>query len=124
MNNLLSIPGILTKEGLNILVFSKKVTVIKKKFEKEKVKEDFIMLCQNIENIYSMTSQTRDNILIIKDGRIYYPVVIVNKDNEDDKILHISKTFKYTKDDTNIINQINKFYLSNCKGTRLAKRKS
>ena len=29
MNNLLSIPGILSKEGLNILVFSKKVTIIK-----------------------------------------------------------------------------------------------
>ena len=50
MNNLLSTPEVLLKEGLNIIVFSKKTYVVKKQFEKEKYKEDFNMLCSNIES--------------------------------------------------------------------------
>jgi len=119
MNNLLSVPGILDSQGLNILVFSKKVTVIKKQFEKEKIKEDFIMLCQNIENIYPILSSTRKNIFIIKDGKIYNPVVLVNKDDEGDKILHINKTYKFEDNDKNIVKQISNFYISNCKGSFL-----
>ena len=35
------------------------------------------------------------NYHLIKDGKTYYPICLVNKDNDDDKTLNITKLFKY-----------------------------
>jgi hypothetical protein len=51
-------------------------------FEKERVREDFNIMCQNIEDIYSLTSPDRKNIFIVKEGKNYYPVVLVKKIDE------------------------------------------
>jgi hypothetical protein len=117
LNNLLSIPKVLTNGGLNIIMFQKKSIIIKKTFEKEKVREDFNILCQNIEDIYSLISSDRQNIFIVKEGKHYYPIVLVNKKNETDKNIDITKTFQYKNDKTNIVKQISDFYSHNCKGS-------
>ena len=66
-------------------MFQKKSIVIKKTFEKERVREDFNILCQNLEDIYSLISPDKNNIFIIKEGKNYYPIVLVKKLDESDK---------------------------------------
>ena len=116
-NNLLSIPKVVTNTGLNIIMFQKKTIVIKKTFEKERVREDFNIMCQNLEDIYSLISSDKNNLFIIKEGKNYYPIVLVKKLDENDKNLNVSKTFFYKDDKTNIVKQISEFYSNNCKGS-------
>jgi hypothetical protein len=118
INNLISIPNVLVKGGLNIILFQKKVTIIKKNFEKEKIKEDFNLVCQNIEDVYSLSDKNRKTIIIIKDGKNYFPVVLVKKLNEDDKVIVIEKEYGI---EHQIMKQIEKFYIENCKGSFLDK---
>jgi hypothetical protein len=121
LNNLISIPKVLDSAGLNIITFQKKTIVIKKTFEKEKVREDFNILCQNLEDIYSLVSLDRKNIFIIKEGKTYNPIVLVKKIDEGDKSLDIIKTFKYKNEADNMVKQISTFYMHNCKGSFIDK---
>jgi hypothetical protein len=114
INNLISLPGVLTKSGLNILLFNKKVELIKKSLEKTKIREDFYLLCQNPEDPYSITDVNKETIFIIKEGRFYYPMVMVFKTNESDKSLEEVFKFKYEDKSDNIINHSLDFYRKNC----------
>lgn len=119
MYNILSVPTTLFKNGLNIIVFNKKSIIISKVFEKERVREDFEILCGNIEDYYSLVSPDRENIILLKDGKNYYPIVMIEKNNEEDKNIIVTKTFKYDNKKDNIINHISEFYQKNCKGSFL-----
>jgi len=114
-NHLLCIPGVLKKFGMNIIVFNKKTTIIKKALEKEKVREDFTILCQNAEEIENLTDENRDTIFMIKENRNFYPIIMVTKKDSNSKNIDIQKIFKYDKsDETNIINYVINFYNTNC----------
>jgi hypothetical protein len=121
LNNLISIPKVLESTGLNIITFQKKTIVIKRTFEKERIREDFNILCQNIEDIYSLISPDRKNIFIIKEGNNYNPIVLVKKLDESDKEIEITKYFKYKDEKSNIVRQITNFYTNNCKGSFIDK---
>jgi hypothetical protein len=121
MNNLVSIPKVLESSGLNIIMFQKKTIVIKKTFEKERVREDFNILCQNLEDIYSLISPDRKNIFMVKEGKTYYPVVLVKKLDDTDKSMDIIKLFKYKEEKDNMVKQISEFYTHNCKGSFIDK---
>lgn len=114
INAILSIPGVLSKGGLNIVVFQKKVIVIRKNLEKDKIKEDFTILCQNIEDIDYIDSSDRDTIFLIKENTSYYPIVLVSKKNENDKDIKTSNVFRYLDDPINIVNHVSPFYKRNC----------
>ena len=114
INNLISIPGVLTKTGLNIMLYNKRVELIKKSLEKTKIREDFYLLCQNPEDPYSITDKTKETIFIIKEGRFYYPMVMVYKINETDKNLEEIFRFKYDEKEDNIIHHSLDFYRKNC----------
>jgi hypothetical protein len=117
MNNILSVPSVITKHGLNIVVFQKKNIIIKKTFEKEKIREDFVVQCQNSEDIYGLKNSEKDCIFLVKENKNYYPIVMVHKDNELTKSMDIIKTFKYNQDSDNIVHHINDFYEKNCVGS-------
>ena len=119
MNNILCLPNTIYKSGMNIIIFTKKTIIISKTFERERIKEDFELLCGNIEDYYSITSPEKENIILLKDGKNYYPIVEVIKKDENDKMIKINKTFKYQSDKNNIINHISEFYMKNCKGSFL-----
>jgi hypothetical protein len=120
VNNLMSIPGVLSSGGFNIIVFQKKLTLISKMLEKEKVKEDFTLLCQNLEDQHTITDKNKQNIFMLKENKNYYPIVMVLKDNENDKSLSIQKTFKYDESEkNNIVSHIKPFYEKNCHGSFL-----
>ncbi|AYV84232.1 MAG: early transcription factor VETF large subunit [Hyperionvirus sp.] len=117
MNYILSIPGVIEKHGLNILVFQKQTIIIKRTLEKEKIKEDFFLLCQNIEDKYSLVDPQKKTIFMLKENRNYYPIVLVHKDNELTKTMTLTKTFKWEDSKKNIVSHIKDFYERNCYGT-------
>lgn len=119
INNLLSVPSVLLLGGLNILVFNKKIISIKKTLEKEKTKEDFILMCQNNEDFYSISDPSRQTIFMLKENKNYYPIVMAVKPDEESKTLDIEKTFKYQNKPDNIVNHIMPYQQKNCYGSFL-----
>ena len=117
INNLLSVPGVITKGGLNIIIFAKRKIITKKTFEKEKIREDFLLNCQNIENIDGLTDPNKDNIFMIKENKNYYPIVMVVKENEATKTMNLVKLFKFNTEENNIVNHVNDYYTKNCIGS-------
>lgn len=114
-NNLLSIPGVLTKKPVNLVIFKKIVHVVRKSLEKEKLKEDFVVMCQNIEEPERILDEDRETVFMLKENRNYYPVVMVTKTNENTKDIDIKKRFNIDIDDKkNIVNHVSEFYKRNC----------
>ena len=114
LNHFISIPGVLSSQGLNIVVFDKKTISIKRALEKEKIREDFTLLCQNEEEINNLNDQDRETIFLLKELKNFYPIVLVTKENEADKNVIITKTFGYKSE---IINHISDFYNKNCQAS-------
>jgi hypothetical protein len=114
VNHILSLPGVIKQNGLNIIVFKKETLLIKKILEKEKVKDDFIILCQNIEEVDNVKNMERDNIILFKEHKNYNPVVLISRRDKIDKGFKIVKTFKYENKKDNVINHIYEFYKTSC----------
>lgn len=119
VNDLLSVPGVIDDGGLNIIIFQKKIITIKKTFEKEKIKEDFYLMCQNNEDVFKLLDTKRKTIFMLKENRNYYPIVMVHKSSEDSRTINIIKTFLYEDKHDNIVNHIKPFYEKNCYGSLL-----
>lgn len=122
VGELLSIPNVCCKHGLNIVVFTKRVIIINESFEKEKIREDYFIDCQNSENINSLIDKDKECCFIIREEKSYYPIVLVQKKNEDEKEIQIFKKFKYENKTDNIVNHVNKFYEKTCLEQLLEKR--
>lgn len=117
VNNILSVPGVISKNGLNIVVFQKKNIIIRKTFEKEKIREDFVLQCQNPEDIMGLRDEKKECVFMVKENKNYYPVVLVIKDNEATKSMDVVKTFVYENKPQNIVNHTSDFYEKNCIGS-------
>jgi len=116
INHFLSIPGIIEKNGLNIIVFNKVSYIVRKKLEKEQTIDDFIITCQNYEEVDNIKDQKRKTLFIVKENNNYYPIVYVIKEN-DEKQIEIIKTYNYGKN--KMIDHVLKFYEINCKSNIL-----
>ena len=118
LNDLLCLPGVIRKHGINIIIFQKKIRIIRKTLEKEQIKEIYYVICQNSENIDQMMDPQRQTIILIKDGKSYYPIVLVKKTNNSSKRIEIEKVFTYNESATstiNIIKHIYDYYKLNCR---------
>ena len=115
VNDLISIPGALDKNGINIIIIQKKIKIIKKDLDKEKITESYYIVCQNPENTQDILDPSRENIIIMKDGKNYYPIVRIVKEDEENRDIEMQKTFHYADNDKNIIHHIYKYYEMNCK---------
>ena len=109
LNNFLSTPGILIKEGVNIILFNKKTIYLNNIFEKEKILVDFEIEYQDIEDLYSINSDKK-TIFMINENKKYYPIVYITKE-KNNKNLNIKNIFN--KNDE-IITYINDFYINGC----------
>ncbi len=115
LKDLLKIPGLFTKNGILPIVFNKATTIIKKGVEKERIKEDFYLLIDQssvIDYDYCLDMfETRDILLLIKDGKFYYPIVEIIKNDENSKSVEIVKLFnKKDKKDVKIIDVVKNFF--------------
>ncbi|AYV85120.1 MAG: hypothetical protein Satyrvirus4_17 [Satyrvirus sp.] len=114
LNDLLCLPKVIRKNGINIIIFQKKIKIIRKSLEKEKIKESYYVVCQNPENVNDLKNPERETAFIIKENKNYYPIVMVKKEEEQSKDVMIDKTFYYGDQPKNIINHIFKYYEINC----------
>ena len=121
LNDLLSLPGIIRKHGVNILIFQKKIRIIRKSLEREKVKESYYIICQNNENTNNFKNPKRESAFIIKESKNYYPIVMVKKEDDINKDIILTKTFFYEdfdkkNDDTkkNIVRHMIEYERLNC----------
>lgn len=114
INDILSVPGVIWKTGLNIVVFQKKNIIIKKTFEKEKIREDFVLQCQNPEDIYGLKHPSKHCVFLIKENKHYYPIVMVQKKDESTKSMDIIRSFLFENKEDNIVNHLSDFYEKNC----------
>ncbi len=115
LKDLLKIPGLFSKKGIMPLVLNKSTTIIKKGIEREKIKEDFyILIDKTMVNDYEYCLDMFDNrdvLLIIKDGKYFYPIVEIIKEDENSKSVEIKKLFDYKeKKDRDIIDVFKKFF--------------
>jgi len=118
INHFISLPGVISSGGFNIIIFQKEIIVIKKTLEKEKHREDFTIICQNDEETNNLVDISRSNIFMIKEYKNYYPIVHVIKKDEASKSVNIQKQFEYEANkEENIINHILDFYNRNCKAS-------
>ena len=114
IGDIITLPGVLTKNGINLIILEKKSRIVKKILEKDKVKEDYVILCLNIENNTFYYDPNKDNIILIKDDKYYFPIFMVLKDEKTDKKIKVERTFKYNDNDNNIINLLLKYHKLNC----------
>jgi hypothetical protein len=120
MNHILSIPSVILPNGMNIVVFERKTVIIRETLEKEKLRDDFSIMCQNLEETRNLDDPTKDTILILKENKNFYPIVMVKKDTETSKTVDIAKMFRYdASDEDNIITHIRDFYHRNCEANSI-----
>ena len=93
--NFISIPGIISKNGINFYIFEKKTEVIKLNFEKKQIKDDFNLICSLYEDDIYRKNKNYDNLLILKDNKTYYPIFELEKQNN--KKVKVKKVFGYEK---------------------------
>jgi hypothetical protein len=114
INHILSLPNCLTKNGLNIIIFEKKVIKIKTDLERDKITYDYVIKCHPSVRKEELKDTNRDTIFLLKDGKIYFPIVNVIKEDENSKEKKIEKIFHYNNTEDNIVNHISDFYKRNC----------
>jgi hypothetical protein len=114
MYHIITLPGVLTPGGINLVIFDKKTVLIKKTLEKEKSREDFSILCLNEEEINNILDPSRDTIILLRELKNFYPIVEVVKKDDNSKTVSINKIFKYSKNESNIVYHISDFYIKNC----------
>jgi hypothetical protein len=73
IGELLSLPNSMTTAGMNYYIFEKKIKIIKKNLEKDEYIENYYLQCLNVEN-YHYIDNTRDIVILIKDGKYYFPI--------------------------------------------------
>ena len=114
LNDLLCLPGVIRKKGVGIIIFQKKIKIIKKTLEKEKIKESYYVVCQNQENINELKDPEREIIFIIKEYKNYYPIIMVTKQDEQTKEITLAKSFHYSNEPKNIVRHTFNYYEINC----------
>ena len=109
LGDFISKPGIMSSKGINFYIFEKNTIVIKKLLEKKTIRDDYNIICSNLEDDIYRNDDARDNIIMLKDGKTYYPIFIISKKNINTNAV-ITKIYK--KD--NLIDKCLNFYKLGC----------
>ena len=113
IKSIICIPGVISKHGLNIIIFHKKIITIKKTLEKDTTIDDFYIECVNNE-IDTITNPKYTTIILIKEDNMYYPVVLVTKKNKQLKTIETEFTYQYNNNPKNIVHHMLDFINKNC----------
>jgi hypothetical protein len=117
VTDMLSIPGIVYPQGLNVYVFEKR----------EGDKNDFVVGCQNTENMVFFRQPDRVNVFVLKENNNFFPIFYVRKEAPNkktkrtnastikDEIL-IEKYFSFS----NLLEHVWNYFDSNCTGISLS----
>jgi hypothetical protein len=122
VGELISLPGVISKKQKFFFILEKKITTIKKEFEKDKIMEMYYLQCLNIENNY-LINKDNDFIFLIKDGKYYFPIYKIKRDPDVDKKIILTKKFSINNGDK-IINELKKYYSQSCMSNIISEIKS
>lgn len=93
IGELLSLPGVIDKDGFFVFLLEKKTKIIKRNLEKDIYLNRYYLDCLNLENSFMLnnTKYNRNYVILIKENKYYFPVynVIINP--------KVSKKAKLTK---------------------------
>lgn len=113
INHILCIPGIITKNGLNICIFKYNKLTIKKKLENDLIIDDYNLILPNYDNKFFFKNPYLDHIILLNDNITYYPIVLIKYDNENDTKINITKCFNYKTHYPLFLNKFEDFYYKN-----------
>jgi len=113
MGELLALPGVINEKGIIYYIFEKRIKIVKKNLENDEYIENYYLLCLNVENYHDMDNDS-DIIILIKDGKYYFPIYRVIKGPKDKKII-LQKLFnKNDKMINKIIMELTLYYRMSC----------
>jgi hypothetical protein len=112
--DIICIPGVLTRNGLNLVIFKKREIKTKGVLEKERIIENFFLDCRDSESNYTITDPEYETIFLVRDNKNYYPIVLVDKPDKASKTVGTTKVFQYKNDPENIVDHVSDFYIKNC----------
>ena len=111
IGELLSLPKVLSDNGITYFILKKKIKIIKKDLEKDEFIENYYIDCLNIEN---KINKNNDIVILINDGKYYFPIYWVIK-NKSDKKITLFKKYNYdNKNFKNIIDELFGYYNKSC----------
>ena len=114
IGELISLPSVLSPNGLYFFIFEKNNLIIKKALDKNIIEERYYLNCLNKENNY-MINDNRDYIILIKDAKYYFPIYRVQKDENKHKKIKLETYFNDNNKETkNIIDELKKYNYNNC----------
>ena len=116
IGELTSIPGVISSKGINYYILNKKTYIIKKKLEKEETKEKYYLDCLNNEN-YNQLDEDRDIVILIKEGKYYFPIYRVQKNEKVNKKIMLQKFYSYESDLKKVIDELRNYHYKSCKNT-------
>ena len=104
IGELLALPNVLSPKGIYYYILDKQISTIKKALEKNVIDEKYYILTLNLENDYMLT-EDRDVVVLIKEGKYYFPIYKVKK---IDKKITITRF--YDKSESKIISELTNYY--------------
>ncbi len=116
IGELTSIPGVITQSGINYYILSKQTVVVKKALEKEQIKERYYLDCLNSEN-FNQLDENKDIVILIKEGKYYFPIYRVQKDEKINKKILLQKHFSQIGPLEKIIKELKNYHFKSCKNT-------
>ena len=110
VGEILSIPNVLTKNGLFYYVI------------KKNKKNEYFMKCLNNENIF-MIDQNKDIVIILKEEKYYFPVYLLKKEKKVDKKIKLTRYYTKEIQDkySSVFNELYKYYSQSCQSNILRK---
>ena len=112
IGELLSIPGVVDSKGLTVFVLEKRTKIIKRTLEKDTLIDRYFINCLNDEN-YFMINEDRNAIILVKEGKYFFPIYKLKKDGKKDKKIILTKIFNKT-DDKDIYDELINYFNKSC----------
>ena len=113
MGELLAHPNTISKKGIIYYIFDKKIKIIKKNLEKDEYVENYYLQCLNTEN-YIYINDDKDIVILIKDGKYFFPIYRVRKNATDKNVFLQKKYNKTEKEVKSIIEELTQYYRMSC----------
>lgn len=111
VGELLTLPNLLSDKGITYFIFKKKIKIVKKNLEKDEFIENYYIDCLNIEN---KLNTKNDIVILINEGKYYFPIYWVMKKKTNKKMTLVKKYDYDNNDYKKIIDEIYSYYNKSC----------
>jgi hypothetical protein len=113
IGELASLPGAITPKGIIYYILNKQTSTVKKSLEKEQITEKYYLDCMNPENYYQL-DEDRDIIILIKEGKYYFPIYKVTRNEKVNKKIVLQKYFSAKGPESKVIEELRNYHLKSC----------